>query len=291
MDSSKNYYAVLSILPTAEVVVIKAAYRALAQRYHPDRWVGPKSEADARMKEINEAYEVLSNENRRREYDRARKNRSMRDDDLENDFAQSAFRDAEQAQSSDWEIALDYYPDIEMIYSELKRTSIKLAFAFRATLLETKRFEDRARLAAALESEFLQTYFGTNPVILAFARTLIEGGHKNAAKELNRAISVLGEKADHSVVIPRIRAKFFPERPPETSTRSVRELAQTLLMTQFVADAQNLIDKLGGTIKYVPVGFFGRSEMLLSVLNISRTFKTEYDMVQWIIKNVVPKIS
>ncbi len=54
-----DLYVVLGILPDAEDVVIKAAYRALAQRYHPDRWVGDAAEAHQRMTRINEAYEVL----------------------------------------------------------------------------------------------------------------------------------------------------------------------------------------------------------------------------------------
>lgn len=59
MDSTKDYYAVLGVLPNAEDVVVRAAYRALAQRYHPDRFTGSENEANRRMSEINEAYQVL----------------------------------------------------------------------------------------------------------------------------------------------------------------------------------------------------------------------------------------
>ena len=38
MNSTKDYFAVLGVLPTAEDIVIRAVYRALAQRYHPDRF-------------------------------------------------------------------------------------------------------------------------------------------------------------------------------------------------------------------------------------------------------------
>jgi hypothetical protein len=50
-------------------------------------------------------------------------------------------------------------------------------------------------------------YFGTNPTIINFARELIEAGHKKAAKELNRAVVVLGS-ADDSGLMARIRGKF-----------------------------------------------------------------------------------
>jgi hypothetical protein len=72
MDTQKDYYRILGVLDDAEDVVIKAAYRALAQRYHPDKWAGNPNEASARMAEINEAYSVLSNTDKRKEYDKSR---------------------------------------------------------------------------------------------------------------------------------------------------------------------------------------------------------------------------
>ena len=69
---SKDYYAVLGVLPSAEDIVIKAAYRALAQRYHPDKWSGSPSEAQERMQAINGAYAVLSDNLKRSKYDKDR---------------------------------------------------------------------------------------------------------------------------------------------------------------------------------------------------------------------------
>jgi len=61
----KDYYAVLGIVPGVEAVVIKAAYKALIGKYHPDRSVG----SEDRAKEVNEAYDVLGNASNRAEYD------------------------------------------------------------------------------------------------------------------------------------------------------------------------------------------------------------------------------
>lgn len=66
----KNHYATLGLLPNAEAVVIKAAYKALAQRYHPDRYRGAPEFAEEKMAELNEAYAVLTHPQRRRAYDR-----------------------------------------------------------------------------------------------------------------------------------------------------------------------------------------------------------------------------
>lgn len=69
MGKIHTHYDNLKVARTADVVVIKAAYKALAQKYHPDRNPGDP-EAERIMKLINKAYEVLSDPVRRSEYDR-----------------------------------------------------------------------------------------------------------------------------------------------------------------------------------------------------------------------------
>jgi hypothetical protein len=101
MDMNKDYYAILGLTPSADAVVIRAAYRALAQRYHPD-----------------------------------------------------------------------------------------------------------AVVAERLEGEFLSLYFGTNPMILAFARSLIRDGRRDAARDLNQAIRVIGASSDPEKVIAVIQEKY-----------------------------------------------------------------------------------
>lgn len=66
-----DYYAILGVSETAEDLVIRAAYKALAMKYHPDRHLDPIV-ANARMIELNEAYEVLSSPEARRYYDTQR---------------------------------------------------------------------------------------------------------------------------------------------------------------------------------------------------------------------------
>ena len=64
----RDYYEVLEVDRNASKEDLKKAYRRLARRYHPD--VNSEDSADESFKEINEAYEVLSNENSRAAYDR-----------------------------------------------------------------------------------------------------------------------------------------------------------------------------------------------------------------------------
>jgi curved DNA-binding protein len=64
----KDYYATLGVSKTATADQIKQAFRKLARKYHPD--VNPSDKtAEAKFKEINEAYEVLSDPDKRRKYD------------------------------------------------------------------------------------------------------------------------------------------------------------------------------------------------------------------------------
>jgi molecular chaperone DnaJ len=67
--NGKTYYQVLGVLEDAEDIVIRAAYKSLAAKYHPDKWSGDKQFANARMTEINIAHDCLSNSEKRRIYD------------------------------------------------------------------------------------------------------------------------------------------------------------------------------------------------------------------------------
>ena len=67
----KDFYAVLGVTKTASADEIKKAYRTLAREYHPDKNAGD-AKAEEKFKEISEAYDVLSDEGKRREYDEMR---------------------------------------------------------------------------------------------------------------------------------------------------------------------------------------------------------------------------
>ena len=64
-----NYYEILEVSEKASKEVIEKAYRVLAKKYHPDANPDNKAEAEAKFKEVNEAYEVLSDKDKRARYD------------------------------------------------------------------------------------------------------------------------------------------------------------------------------------------------------------------------------
>lgn len=69
---TKDYYKILGVAEFNTAEEIKKAYRALARKWHPDI-AGNSTEAMLKFKEINEAYEILSNQVKKAEYDKARR--------------------------------------------------------------------------------------------------------------------------------------------------------------------------------------------------------------------------
>lgn len=67
----KDYYQILGVEPDAEKADIKAAYRKLARKYHPD--LNPGKESEDKFKEVAEAWEVLGDDTRRAEFDELRR--------------------------------------------------------------------------------------------------------------------------------------------------------------------------------------------------------------------------
>lgn len=219
----KDYYAILGVVPSAEDVVIRAAWKALAQRYHPDRFTGDGAEANKRMAEINEAYNVLSNTVQRKAYDKSRTGKEGDFGDWMHEEEANQAADSTDPLEKDWALAVGFYPDLVDINNQLSKISRLLAFSYRASLLDLKAFEKRKELAEVLEGRFLQSYFGNNPVIVAFARELIFAGNKAAAKSLNDSVRVLGRDTPPTLVINKICKVFNFETEVMREQRQWRE--------------------------------------------------------------------
>lgn len=67
MADKRDYYEVLGVSRTANDDELKKAYRKLAKKYHPDANPNNKEEAEAKFKEVNEAYETLSDARKKKD--------------------------------------------------------------------------------------------------------------------------------------------------------------------------------------------------------------------------------
>lgn len=86
MDHLKNYYCILGISSEAEDVVIRASYKVLSQKYHPDKFTGALDIATEKMAELNEAYSILSDPIKRKQYDLANHQSTKQEDGTDSDL-------------------------------------------------------------------------------------------------------------------------------------------------------------------------------------------------------------
>ena len=248
-----DYYRVLGVMPGADEVVIRAAYKALAQRYHPDRFAGNPAEAHRRMAEINAAFAVLGDPEKRAAYDAERADGQTAEFAASDDESQQdqAFSDALEEMDRRWRLACGIFPDLEDLRNELHCISSKLSFAFVMIVLESKNFNDREEIAQHLEKEFLQRYFGRNVLIQDFAKELIFSRNKEAAKALNDLVSVMGEDVDPALLIGRVADEFGLVDEKER-----RRLCEELKRYYNVRDAVQLAELAGFSVRTRPGGFF-----------------------------------
>ena len=68
--ADSDYYDILGVSKSADDAAIKKAYRKLALKWHPDKNPDNKEEAEAKFKEVSEAYDVLSDKDKKSVYDR-----------------------------------------------------------------------------------------------------------------------------------------------------------------------------------------------------------------------------
>jgi len=203
----KDYYRILGVLDDAEDIIIKAAYRALAQRYHPDKWSGNQDEATKRMAEINEAYSVLSDASNRKKYDEEFFKFKARDEATEensNSFFEEEIDEIDEA----WKLAVDFFPSIQSDFIELRKINTVLANTFKTALIESQEFKTSSELKKKYEKEYLIRFYGDNKYIRNFVKFLLINNEKDAAVKVNSIVRHLGKSASFTQIYDKIYSEF-----------------------------------------------------------------------------------
>ena len=88
----KNFYEILEIDTNASQEIVEKAYKTLAKKYHPDLQTGAdKAKYEEKLKLINEAYETLSNEEKRKAYDATLPKNNISQEDYDNLYRQNEY--------------------------------------------------------------------------------------------------------------------------------------------------------------------------------------------------------
>lgn len=119
VDTEKDYYAILGVLPSIDGAAIQAVYRALLKKYHPDVFGGSKVEGEIRTREIVQAFEVLGNPGNRKAYDDARRTNGFEHKERTAGCTDEA--------TVDWELVYN-----EPVYRKLLEVLLRSGFRLRA---------------------------------------------------------------------------------------------------------------------------------------------------------------
>lgn len=204
MDTNKDYYASLGVLPESEPEIIRAVYLALAKKYHPDS--AGNTDNVERMKEINAAYEILNDFKKRTEYNAARSEQKYNMGEYEPDVDDDEL--VVDDLQNDWNFAVDYRPELANILKEVASISPTLSIVFQSTVLRNKAFNNAVELKDNLILSFLNRFFGDSIAIQNFAKQLLVEKEKLAVKELNKAIKIFGNKISSADIIEIIKNKY-----------------------------------------------------------------------------------
>jgi hypothetical protein len=164
--SPVNYYTILGVAPHAEDIVIRAAYRALMQRHHPDKNIDlatsfAQGQASKKILAIQEAFKTLSNPELRRAYDQQMGVRALNVLRVPNpSMMERTGLDPQRLHSQDtrtWQSLLNENPRFAEHFMRLTKSHPKLAQEYKTLLLELIAERVMAKVIERLSQEFDST--------------------------------------------------------------------------------------------------------------------------------------
>ena len=212
MNTAKDYYSILGVLPSIEASALDAVYKALVKKYHPDVFAGDKNIAEEKTKEINESYSVLRDPQKRKQYDeqRQKENKGFGSFEQNNNFDNDNSTILDQLKY-DWEIVVEFIPAADRWRIQLEKLSPSLSVLYQLTLIIEKAYNKHIEIGKMIRDEFFKSYFCENLKIQYFAEGLIYKNRKDVASYLNNVIRVMGSPKNNMEafeLIDKVKIKF-----------------------------------------------------------------------------------
>ena len=206
-----NPYDILQLPHASDIELVKATYRSLVKIYHPDVFKGDKAFAKERLSQLNAAYEFLSDEKQKREFDRSPRSQEKGEEqqDFDPDQNSDEFDEGVKVLKENWDFACEYYSKLQQLYDDLRTLGKAPAFVFMAFVVETKKYKEATKIAGALEDAFLTKKFSDDTTIKQLAKLPLQQKKIGFAKELNRALNILGPESKSEIL--RKLSEQFPE--------------------------------------------------------------------------------
>lgn len=241
MSSSKNHYETLGVLIDADEFIIKAAYKALAQHYHPDRYQGDTDFAEKKIREINEAYSIIGDPAKRNKYNESLIGEAIK---IRSYLEDCEFLE-EKSLAESWRIACEYYPELALAEERLLNLSPIISFVYRSLILDGKLFSQADALAKKIEQSFLSIFFGGDLRIISLARFLINSEKNEAASDLSKTVQAIGCPENYDLIFKRFSEKHIKKCSPAEQqflydvSKGNFELAKNALEGGIYIDAVN----------------------------------------------------
>ncbi|WP_108879681.1 DnaJ domain-containing protein [Anderseniella sp. Alg231-50] len=216
-DPSKDYFAVLGLSSQAPPEVVKAAHRALAKKFHPDLHSGEDTEAEKRFQEIQEAYEVLRDEDKLKQYLALRAQIKLQMQQQQAAPARPHIRPRVYLKLDDrWDHLVRRYPELSQHYAKFCFLSHKLGRQYKLIILGNQNPARFKRVAAKLERQFYRRHFSYHRNLQTLARKLAASHRRHAVRMLQTEIKGrrFVSKRSRSEIVWRYESRYLQDEAP-----------------------------------------------------------------------------
>lgn len=183
-----NHYQTLGVPHDASHELILAAYRALAKAFHPDTFKADRNFAEEKLKEINNAFEVVGAPDLRGLYDQSlNKEKGSKS-------SKSNRTNHDRSHEESWLRTCDFFPFLKKLDADLSSISPELSRKFRSETLSKRAFGEASNISQRLIHEFALVKFGSSQDLRAAGLTAMRLGYRSFALEINKACLLVGDQ-------------------------------------------------------------------------------------------------